>query len=115
LLGLLAGIAVALPLEAHFAESLPAPAAPTATGWRRRGLILALGIAGFVPLALLGRLGKDVPLIAGLIVPFLSALWILLGAPLAFQRLGWSEDGLQRAEAKAEVPVGLQGREVAGG
>ena len=115
LLGLLAGIAVALPLEAHFAERLPVPAAPTATGWRRRGLILALGVVGFIPLALLGRLGKDVPVVAGLMMPFLVALWILLGAPLIFQRLGWSEDGVRGAAATAEVPVGLQGREAAGG
>jgi membrane-associated phospholipid phosphatase len=105
LLGLLAGIAVALPLEAHLAERLPAPDAPAATGWRRRGLILALGVAGFLPLALLGWLGKDVPLIAGLLVPFLVALWILLGAPLAFQRLGWSEDGARTAEATGGIPA----------
>lgn len=93
LLGLLAGIAVALPVEAYCAARLPAPAAPLARGWRGRGLILALGIAGLVPLALIGRLGKDVPFIAGLVVPFLAALWILLGAPLLLQRCGLSPEG----------------------
>lgn len=112
LLGLLAGIAVALPLEAHFAARLPAPPAPpapTATGWRRRGLILALGVGGFLPLVLLGRLGKDVSLIAGLVMPILSALWILLGAPLVFQRLGLLAEGMQEVEAREGMPVESQG------
>ena len=109
LLGLLAGVAIALPLEAHFAERLPVPGASTATGWRRRGLILALGVAGFLPPALFGRLGKDVPLIAGLAVPFLTTLWILLGAPLAFQRLGWSEDRVRAVGDMAEVSGAVSG------
>ncbi|HEY8598313.1 MAG TPA: phosphatase PAP2 family protein [Thermomicrobiales bacterium] len=109
LLGLLAGTAVALPLEAYLAARLSTPAELPATGWRRRGLILAVGVAGFLPLALVGWLGKNLPLITGLLVPFLAALWILLGAPLAFQRLGWSEEGARTAEDTVGVPAALRG------
>lgn len=88
LLGLLVGVFVALPLDARL-EPIPPHAPPLGRAdWRVGAKRLALAMVGLAPLALLGFLGREVPPIAGLLVPALVAAWILLGAPLAFRRFG---------------------------
>ncbi len=81
LLGLLAGVAVGLPLESRYVGF-----DPVWRGWRPALPHLLLGAVGLLPLVLLTRLAHDVPLVASLLVPALAALWIMLGAPLAFKR-----------------------------
>jgi hypothetical protein len=56
--------------------------------WQVGAKRLAIAAVGLAPLALLSFLGREVPLIVGLLVPALVAAWILLGAPLAFRRFG---------------------------
>lgn len=82
LLGLLVGIMVGLPLEARFVGYDPPHA-----GWRAALRNLIVGLIGFLPLALIARLTHDLPLISQLLIPSLAALWIMLGAPLAFLKL----------------------------
>lgn len=82
LLGLLAGVAIGLPLEARLVQF-----APQSSGWRWVATRLVVGIGGFAPLTLGAALARDVPVIAELLIPTLAALWITLGAPLAFRRL----------------------------
>jgi hypothetical protein len=92
LLGLLAGVIVALPVEARLVDFAPDRTQTGAAWWRRRGAMLAVGAAGFAALALGGVPFREVPIVANLVVPTLVALWIMLGAPATFHRLGWSRD-----------------------
>ena len=91
LLGVLAGVAVGLPLEARLVGFAPATPGSGVWGWRLR--LALLGVAGLAPV-LLGALllGRFAP-IRDLLLPVLAALWILLGAPATFRRLGWPRAG----------------------
>lgn len=87
LLGLLAGVLIALSLDARLDPDTPGLSGIGRVHWQQWGKRLAVATLGLVPLALVGYLGREVPIVAGLLVPTLIALWILLGAPLAFRRL----------------------------
>lgn len=83
--GLLAGVALALPLEARWIGFDPAR-----LPWRQRLLKAGIGAAGIGVLALASEALETVPLVDGFLLPALAALWILLGAPALFRRRDWS-------------------------
>jgi membrane-associated phospholipid phosphatase len=100
LLGLLAGVAIGVPLEARFVHY-----EPSSHDWRAAAGHLGVGIGGCLPLALIAAVAKHEALIADLLVPALVALWIMLGAPLAFRRLAAVQDRRQlRSELGAQRP-----------
>jgi hypothetical protein len=81
LLGILTGVVVGLPLEAHGVgfDAL-------AEDWRDWLQRLAIGVAGLLPLALIAMLLRHAAIVAQWLVPCLAALWIVLGVPAALQR-----------------------------
>jgi hypothetical protein len=81
LLGLLAGVAIGVPLEARFVNY-----EPQSHDWRGAAVHLVVGVGGCLPLALIVAVAKHEALIANLLVPALAAVWIMLGAPLVFRR-----------------------------
>lgn len=88
LLGVLAGVALGLPLEAQLVDFAPATPETGVWGWRLR--LALVGVAGLVPLVLGALLLHEIAPVRGLLLPGLAALWTLLGAPAVFRRLGWS-------------------------
>ena len=97
LLGLLIGAGLGLPLEASTVDYTPA-----SLPLRTRLLQAAVGLAGIgLYIAAAGLLDRFA-FLSNLILPALLALWILLGAPLVFQRFGWSEP---RREERDEMPL----------
>jgi hypothetical protein len=101
LLGVLAGAALALPLDVRAREGQTAPAAPHGRrdGWRAWLATLMLGAGGLVPLGLLARAAHGVPLLAEWVIPALAALWILYAAPrlMAHYGLGPAHTGPEGA------------------
>jgi membrane-associated phospholipid phosphatase len=100
LLGLLIGAALALPLEANVVGYTPAP-----LPLRTRLLKAAVGLAGIGLYVAAAALLDQAAFVSDLILPALLALWILLGAPLVFQRFGWSEP---RAAERNEAPLAVE-------
>lgn len=90
LLGVLAGAALALPLDVRGTGQRPTSAAPhdRRGGWRAWLATLALGVGGLVPLGLLAQVLHGVPLLTQWAVPALAALWILYAAPRLMAHYG---------------------------
>jgi membrane-associated phospholipid phosphatase len=104
LLGLLAGAALALPLEANAVRYEPVPL-PL---WTRllKGAVGFAGIGAYLAAAaVLDRFA----FLSDFALPALLALWILLGAPLVFRWWGWSEQGAEGREGMPAL-VGAVGR-----
>jgi len=76
LLGVLAGAALALPLDSGEGRrrGTVAPEAARRDGWRVWLTVLAIGVAGLVPLAIVARRAQDVAWLAEWLVPALAAL-----------------------------------------
>jgi len=104
LLGVLAGAALALPLDSGEVRrgGTVAPEAARRDGWRAWLMVLAIGVAGLVPLAIVARLAHDVAWLAEWLVPALAALWILAAAPHLLARFGVAPVGESVEEG---VPV----------
>lgn len=98
LLGLLAGVALALPVEPLAVGFDPAPLA-----WRDRLLKGGIGVAGILSYVGLAAVLDEIALLDHLLLPALLALWVLLGAPWLFRRLGWSIAHAQRPIAHAKA------------
>ena len=96
LLGLLLGVAIALPAEQLFVGYTPRP-----LPWRTTLLKGALGFAGIGVYIGAAAVSRDLPVLRNLLLPALLALWVLLGAPMIFRRLGWSKTALQLHPAAA--------------
>lgn len=97
LLGLIIGAALALPTEANFVRYTPVP-----LPWRTRLLQVVVGLAGFGLCVGATTLLDQWKFLSDLLLPALLAFWILFGAPLVFQRLGWSE---RRETEPARTPL----------
>lgn len=96
LLGVLAGAALALPLDAWGPHRRATSASTAVRRGGRRGATaaLAIGVAGLGALALIARPAHGVPLLAEWLVPALAALWILDAAPRILARFGLVPDHL---------------------
>jgi undecaprenyl-diphosphatase len=86
ILGLLIGVALSLPLEESAVDFTPAP-----LPWRSRLLKAAVGCAGIGVYVAAAAVLRDFQILHNLLLPATLAFWVLLGAPLLFQRFGWSE------------------------
>ena len=104
LLGLLCGVALALPIEAVAVGYEPAP-----RPWRTQLLKGAIGLAGIGGYVGLAALLDDFALLDHLLLPALLALWVLLAAPFLFYRLGWS-GAREPTRATPLVAAGASGR-----
>ena len=104
LLGLLFGVALALPTEAIAVGYEPAP-----RPWRTQLLKGVIGLAGIGSYVALAAVLDDFAILDHLLLPALLALWVLLAAPLLFCRLGWSGTR-EPARAAPLVVVGARGR-----
>lgn len=85
LLGLLSGVALGLPIERLAVGYTPIPLAP-----RLRLAQAAIGLAGIGAYVALAAILDEVAIAEHLLLPAGLALWVLLGAPALFRRLGWS-------------------------
>lgn len=94
--GLLAGLAIALPLEYRFVRYRPG----TQTVAVRVGKVLIGGI-GIAACAAVDKLSGEQSFSLGMFVTALAGIWAMLVAPTIFARLGWSE----REEPKREKVV----------
>jgi membrane-associated phospholipid phosphatase len=100
LLGLLAGVAIGVPLEVRLVNFVPPP-----RDWRSAAIHIIVGAIGCLPLALVAALAKHQALIAMLLVPALAALWIMFGAPATFRRFAPAQGHRQlRQELNAQGP-----------
>lgn len=105
LLGLLIGVALALPLEARWVGYAPAPLPP-----RLRLAQAALGCAGIAAYLGASRFARDIPLLHNLLLSILLALWILLAVPVLFRRLGWSAIAPPSDPGEALARIGVSSR-----
>jgi hypothetical protein len=64
-----------------------------------------VGFAGVALCVAAMALLDDIKFLSDLTVPALLAFWILLGAPLVFKRLGWSE---QDEEKREGLPLAME-------
>ncbi|MFN8540810.1 MAG: hypothetical protein U0232_25445 [Thermomicrobiales bacterium] len=103
LLRLLGRAALGLPVEERFVGY-----EPVAQPWRTR---LLQGRWGSRGLACVGGMAvlDEVKFLSDLVIPTLLALWILVGAPWVFVRLGWAKQGEERRETMRLV-VGVARR-----
>ena len=102
--GMVAGLAIALPLEYHYVRYRP-----IASSTGRKLAMLAIGVAGIAILAVVDQLSWQVSNSLGAVLMALAALWAMLVAPTIFARLGWSETGeSKREERVGQVIRGLQ-------
>jgi peptidoglycan/LPS O-acetylase OafA/YrhL len=69
---------------------------PAPLPWRTRLLQGAVGFAGVGVCVAAMALLDAFKFLSDLVFPTLLALWILLGAPWVFKRLGWAEQGEER-------------------
>lgn len=94
--GLAAGAAIGLWAEYRFVRYRSRPG-----GAGARAIHAGAGVAGLLPFLLADRLTGDEPLALGAAAAFLATLWVLLGAPALFARMGWTADGIREARGSA--------------
>lgn len=83
--GLVAGLALALPVEHRLVRYRPGGASPL-----QKAAMIMLGAAGIGACAAADvAIGED-SLVPGLLLTALAAVWAALAAPALFRRLGWS-------------------------
>jgi hypothetical protein len=83
---LLIGVALGLPAEESAVGFTPAP-----LPWRARLLKAAVGCAGIGVYVAVAAVLRDFQVLHNLLLTATLSFWVLLGAPLLFQRFGWSE------------------------